>query len=89
MKCCVATDRNHYRQELRALGLVDGDCVSRRDVIQLTVVAGHQTVVVPDEDLLLDMFDLLNGADVAIENFFLVVVLCLNDFIANLEGRNP
>jgi hypothetical protein len=34
---------------------------------------------------MLNGIDLLDGADVAVENFLLIVVFCLNNLVVNLE----
>src|SRR5450631_2655947 len=80
--------RDHHRRKLGTLRLVDRNRVGQRDLIQLAVIVGHQPVIVSDEDLLLNRIDLFNCADVAVEDFLLIVVLSLNDFVANLEPES-
>src|ERR1035441_1087126 len=77
--------RDNHGRELRALRLVDGHRVGQRDFIQFTVVVRHQPVVEPYRDFLLDGIDLLDHADVTIEDFFFVVVLRLDDLVPDLE----
>ena len=78
-------DRDDHRWELRALRLVDGDCVRQRDFVQLPEVARHQPVVESDGEFLFDGIDPLDGADVAVEHFLLVAVLGLDDLVTDLE----
>lgn len=78
--------RDHHGWKLRALGLVDGDRVGRRNLIQLAVVVSHQPAVVADGNFLLDRIDLPDDADVAVENFLFVIVLGLDHLVARLES---
>jgi hypothetical protein len=77
--------RDHHGWELGALRLVDGDRVGQRGLVQLAEIVGHQSIVVANEELMLNGIDLLNGSDVAVEDLLLVVVFSLNNLVANLE----
>src|ERR1035438_1816782 len=77
--------RDDHRRELRALRLVDSYGVGQRDLVQFPVVVDNQPVVEPYRDFLLHGIDLLDHADVAVEDLLLLVVLRLDDFVPNLE----
>ncbi len=64
---------------------MDRDGVGQRNLIQLAEVVFHQPVIESDREFLLNRIDLLDGADVAIKHFLLVVVLRLDDFVPDLE----
>lgn len=78
-------NRDHHRRERRTLRLVDADRVGQRDFVQFAEVVSHQSIVVPDGDLLVDRIDPLDRADVSVEDFLLLIVLCLNNLVPNLE----
>src|SRR5260370_38438384 len=62
-----------------------GHRVGQGDFVQLAEFILHQPVVEPDREFLFDGIDPLDGADIPVEDFFLVVVLRLNDLIPHLE----
>jgi hypothetical protein len=78
--------RDDDRRKLRALQLVDGDRVCQRILVRLPVVVYHQPLVESDGEFLFDGIDLLDGPDVAVEEFLLLVVLGLDDFVADLKA---
>src|ERR1035437_8818449 len=78
-------DWDDHRRELRALRLVDGYGVGKRDLIQLAEVVRDQPVVESDGEFLFHLIDLLDGADVPVEDLLRVVDLRLNHFVPNLE----
>lgn len=71
--------------EFRALGFVDGYGVGEGEFVQFAKVVGDVAVVESDGDGLFDGVDFCDLADVAVEDFFVVVVFGLDDFVAKAE----
>src|SRR5205823_144082 len=79
-------ERYHHRRKLRPLRLVDGNRVTQRDFIQFPEVVLHKPIIKADRNLMLDWVDAFNGSDVAVEDLLVIVVLRLDDLVANLES---
>ena len=77
--------RNYHRRELRSLRLVDRDRIGQGDLVQLPEVVLNQPFVEAHCDLLLDGINALDDPDVAVEHVLVVVVLGLDDLVADLE----
>src|SRR5664280_989960 len=80
--------RDNHGRELRALRLVDSHRVRQRDLVQFPVVVDNQPFVEPYRDFLLHGVDPLDHAYVAVEDLLFVVVLSLDDLVADLD-RSP
>lgn len=71
--------------KLGALGFVDGYGVGEGEFVQLAKVVEDVAAVQADGDGLFDGVDVCDLADVAVEDFFVVVVFGLDDFVAEAE----
>ncbi len=71
--------------KFRALRFMDGDGISQRQFIELAELVSDETFIVLDTQFSLGGVDFCDVADVAIENFFIIIVLGLNDFIADAK----
>src|SRR5208282_4525637 len=76
---------DHHCRELRSLRLVNRDRVSQRNLVQFPEVVLDQSLVEAHGNLLLDGIDSLDDPNVAVEHVLVVVVLRLDNLVADLE----
>jgi hypothetical protein len=82
----LGQDRDDDRGLFGALALMNGRSVSRHQGIEFTEAIGDGSTVKTDGQFACVDVDIINGADVAVVDFLLVVVLDLHDFVARREG---
>ena len=83
----LGRDGDDDNWELAALAFVDRDGICQGNLVQFAEVINHIPLVEPNDDLLLDWVNFGDDANVPVENLLVVVVLGLNDLVA--EAKLP
>src|SRR6516162_2950959 len=80
-------DRNHHRRIFGALALMNGCRISRYQHVEFAKSIGHGPTVKGSGELARGSVDIVDGADIAVINLLVVVVLDLHDLVA--RGKGP